>query len=472
MTATIRCDNILKSGIQLYKCIFIRNILFYTKVQPIIYCCLTLRENYFCLKSNPISMQIKFVLPQSGRMEIYMWFFALFAAFCAAVFIQYRVYRKKGLESFTYTVHFSSDEAEQGDYIYLYERLVNNKNLPLPYLRVDTDLPEGLSFILTEKDNDTGAVSHRSTSRIQSVFAMRGGTEIERRWRISCDKRGEYELSGAIIVVRDQVGLLQLTKRLDKEEIGNGHLTVLPHITDIVNHYSSSMYSCGDLLSNHSLTTDALRLCGTREYSIYDPMSKINWMSTASHGKLMVNIEEKNTRTNFSVILSMSSRSVERIADKVSDEAALERQISVCAALFDMMSVQDIPIDFYVNTPSNPYLESYGMKCVDEGGKSGILKSPVFCGKRQLADALRILSAIQPEISIPTEKLIDSVLSNTDLYRSSRYIVMVCAYIDERMINFHALLKREGINVIFYVTTTRRDTSIYPEDIELYYKTY
>lgn len=402
-----------------------------------------------------------------------MWFFALFAAVAAAVIIQYRIYLKKGLENFTYTVYFSSDEAVEGDYIYLYEKLVNNKKLPLPYLRVDTDLPDGLQFTLTEKDEKAGNVSLKGIKRIQSIFAMRGGTEIERRWRVSCDKRGEYDVAGAIIVVRDQVGLLQLTKRLDAGTIGHGHLTVLPRASEIEKQYASSMYSCGDLLANHSLTTDALRLCGMREYSIYDPMSKINWMSTASHGRLMVNIEEKSTRLDFAVILSMNSRPIERIAGSISDEEALERQISVCAALFEIMAVQEVPIKFYVNTPMNSSLENCGMEYLGvEDDNRKILVSPGFCGKKNFIDTLRILSAVKLEISIPSDKMFDYIIENIEFFRKNEYIVVVCAYIDARMINFHAVLKREGINVVFYVTTARKDIVKYSENVEIYYKTY
>ena len=77
-----------------------------------------------------------------------MWFFAIFVGIALAIILQYRTYKKRGLNDLSYSVRFSTDEAFEGDIIYMYEKIINNKSLTLTYVRVDTELEEGLHYTL------------------------------------------------------------------------------------------------------------------------------------------------------------------------------------------------------------------------------------------------------------------------------------------------------------------------------------
>ena len=402
-----------------------------------------------------------------------MWFIALASAIAAAVYIQYIIYKKKGFSDLTYTVSFGADEVLEGDYIYLYEKIVNDKRITLPFVKVDTDLPEGLEFTLIESVEGSKVKKIKKIGRVQSVFILRPGTQIERRWRVYCARRGEYKLEGAIMVITDLLGLTQMSKRVELTSHEKTSLTVLPTPIDLNENYASSRYLSGDVISDKCITSDPQRLCGVREYTIYDPMNKINWKSTASHSRLMVNLEEKVVRHSFSVILNMNSRLTERYADDLVDRGAVERGISVCAAIFNSACELEVPIRFFSNTDIDEHIQNLGADRADDSKiGSQILSTRKFQGKRDLLYGLRILSAIKPKISVSAEKMLDYILENIEQYNDNENFVIVTPYLDQRMINYHAIMKRQGIDVIFYVTSGRVDVAEYPENIEIYYRTY
>ena len=402
-----------------------------------------------------------------------MWFIALGLAIAAAVYIQYIIYKKNGFSDLTYTVSFGEDEVFEGDYIYLYEKIVNDKRITLPFVKVDTDLPEGLEFTLIESVEGSKVRKIKKIGRVQSVFILRPGTQIERRWRVYCARRGEYQLEGAIMVITDLLGLTQMSKRVELTTHEKTNLTVLPTPIDLNENYASSRYLSGDVISDKCITIDPQRLCGVREYTIYDPMNKINWKSTAAHSRLMVNLEEKVVRHSFSVILNMNSRLTERYADDLVDRGAVERGISVCAAIFNSASELEVPIRFFSNADIDEHMTELGADRADDSKiGSQILSTRKFQGKRDLLYGLRILSAIKPKISVPAEKMLDYILENIEQYNDNENFVIVTPYLDQRMINYHAIMKKQGIDVIFYVTSGRVDVAEYPENIEIYYRTY
>ena len=58
-------------------------------------------------------------------------------------------------------------------------------------------------------------------------------------------------------------------------------------------------------------------------------------------------------------------------------------------------------------------------------------------------------------------------------YTSGGNLVFVSAYLSERMINFCYNLRRMGIHMIFYITSSAgTNTAIIPDDIEVHFKTY
>jgi len=192
-------------------------------------------------------------------------------------------------------------------------------------------------------------------------------------------------------------------------------------------------------------------------------------MSTASHGKLMVNIEEYTQQHLFNIVLNMQSRSRENHIHVPSSPEYIELCITVAASILDKISSDNVSVRIFANTPP----ESVEMEPLsdDEIGSQVLVTQPSR-GKQDVIAALRLLAALKMEISCPFEKMLDHIAASPEYYANAGNLVVISSYLDERMINFHQAMRLQGINVMFYITTINQNTLSIPDDIEVFYKTF
>ena len=412
-----------------------------------------------------------------------MLFISVAAAIVGVVLLQYFVYKKKGFSNIEYSATLSSGEVFEGDDVYLYEEIRNVGALPLPYIKIDTDLPDGMVFTLLEstvhdkggafsknsKAKDDGLRKIKHTDSIQSLFVLRPYACIRRRWRLTCKKRGDYTLGGVLATMSDILGIGIHSKLIELSNKDRNRLIVLPRPEDLAGNYTSSRYLCGDIISNTCPVTDPLRLCGSREYQTSDPMRLINWKSTASHNKLMVNVEERTVRHRFSLLLNMSSRQIEK-NDIPSDPAAIERCITLCTSILDRIAAEDVPVRFFSNYPPELMKEFGGEAVSDDEIGQKVGKCGPFRGSRDMIYALRMLAMLKMQISTPIDRVFDHIVAHPELYRENENMIIVTSYIDRRMMNLRDALAAEGVRVIFYVATTRNEVGALGEENDVYFR--
>lgn len=407
-----------------------------------------------------------------------MLFVSIFIAIALVYFAEMYIYNKYSFNDLEYKVTVSAEEVFEGEDIFMYEEISNNKNLPIPNAKVDTELPDGLCFRLSDRraGKKRGDVFQKG---IQSIFVLRGNQKIRRRWRVNCNKRGIYTLGNVMIITNDLIGLNAQSKRFRAENGKFNQVVVLPKAIILEDHFVSSYMQNGEVIVPRSLVTDPLYIAGSREYTPLDPMNRINWKSTAAHNKLMVNNEEYTERNQFNIVLNMQSRDREKDADEPSNPEYIELCITVCASIFDRMSQNNVPIRMLTNTPPESIGEEGNRANADmlsavsddEIGKK-ILVTRVFRGKGDTIDALRTLAALQMKISCPIENMLDHIINNPSYYANGGNIIMVTSFINERMIIFHDALMKQGVKVVFYVTTANQNALVIPDNIEVYYKTH
>jgi Uncharacterized conserved protein (some members contain a von Willebrand factor type A (vWA) domain) len=396
-----------------------------------------------------------------------MWFIAILVSIFIVYLIQKRLYNADVFNGLEYNVRLSTEEVFVDEDIFLYEELTNNKNLPIPNAKIDMLLPDGMRYRLLESSAKSALRKDTYQQHMQSVFVLKSHQQISRRWRVTCTNRGVFNLGSVMMVTNDLFGFNPQSKQMDIEANKFNQIVVLPKIMDLDENFTSSFYHSGDVLVQRSLLSDPLRISGTRDYTPYDPMNRINWKSTAAHNKLMVNVEEYTQKNHFNIIMNMQARDIEANPEKPSVPEFIDLCITVCASIFDKLSSDNIPIRFITNTsPESVGYEPY----TDEEPGSKLLVTEPFKGKHETIHALRLLAAIKYEISCPIERMLDTIIADPTAFTDSGNIVFVSTYLSERMIIFHDIMKRNNIRVIFYIMATTHNAVDIPDDLEVHYK--
>ncbi len=403
-----------------------------------------------------------------------MIFAAVLIAAVFVVILQSRIYRKYMFDGLEYSVEVSSPEVFEDEEIYVYEEIRNNKLLPLPYLKVDTQLPDGLAFHIYEKDEKTGVRRETYPRVIHSIFVLRGKQMIRRRWRVKCDVRGTYTLGEVTVLADDVFGSSARAKVFEPTAGSRNTVVVLPKAISLEKRFTSSRYTSGDYLVNASLLTDPLLKAGARSYVPGDPTNRINWIQTAVRGELMVNVEEYTNRRQFNLIMNMQARDIEKIIPgPPSARAPVELCMTVVASILDSMANEVVPVRFICNTSPEPFGSEHSAAYTDDDEiGSKIFVSPAYRGRSDMIEALRMLAQLDLMISTPLEKMMDHILEHPHAYTGGGSVIFVSSYLSERMINFTYAMRRIGITVIYYITSSNINASIIPEDIEVHYKTY
>lgn len=399
-----------------------------------------------------------------------MLFISIAVALLIVYLLQARIFSRHSFDGVEYRVTLSAEEVFEGEDIFLYEEIANCKSLPVPNIKVDTELPEGLEFVLTDRSEKRRRIRRDFQRRsVQSIFVLGSHKKVRRRWRVRCTRRGVYHPGAVMMITNDLLGFNAQSKRFEVEPSKFNRVVVLPRAEDLDEHFTSSVYNAGEVTAQRSLFPDPLRIAGAREYTPLDPMNRINWKSTAHHDRLMVNIEEYTMRHSFNIVMNMQSRDIEHDPTIPSNADYIEMCISVAASILDRISPENVPVRLFANTPP----ESVGEAAIseDEIGSRILITRP-FTGREDMLTALRLLAAIQMKVSVPIEKMLDHIAAHAESYASGGNIIIVSPYVSERMLVFHEVLKAQGVKVIFYVTTTNQNAAVIPPDVEVYFRTF
>ena len=271
------------------------------------------------------------------------------------------LYRARALDGLEYSLILSRDEAVEGDKIEIIETVVNNKWLPLPWLKAELTTSKWLDF--------AGARARLAgeTRYVPSFFALGGYRKITRRWQVACAKRGEFALDTVILVTSDLFGLVSCSLPVKVAQ----HITVLPAPIDFDFPAPAPYALMGDTRVRRHIAEDPFFRAGTREYTERDPMSKIAWTATARQGSLMVFSNEFTTRGSLEVILNLQSTELDKT--DVMRKPEMELAIKVCATLFEQADLGGMPAGFSCNAD---------------------VTVPLSWGAEHTADLLRALAAL------------------------------------------------------------------------------
>jgi len=343
----------------------------------------------------------------------------LVAAALAALFLQGQIYKRWGLSRIRYERRFDRPSCYEGDEIELLERLASDKALPLPWLRLEALLSSGLRF--PRQDNLTIATGERLQNH-RSLFSLWGYTEVVRRHKVQCVRRGCYDLETVTMSCGDLFGMMQTvkTQRVD------ARLLVYPRPAPMEELPLPWRGWQGDYAVRRWTVEDPFLIQGIREYRRGDPLRSIHWKASSRLGELMVREQGYSADRRIMVLLNVAV--TEEMWGDVTDEPLIEWGIRCGLTLAERGLSAGMPVGFGCNagTKDEP------LSRIRLPARSGGLQH------QEVLDAMAKLELVQ------TLNFHDYLQLEAELQEEPADYVILTAYVSEKLRAALQMLEERG----------------------------
>ncbi|MDF2964158.1 MAG: hypothetical protein K0S39_5893 [Paenibacillus sp.] len=335
------------------------------------------------------------------------WFLIVTLIIVAVQALLFRYFGQRGL---TYERYFSKKSCFQGEEVEMVERIANRNLIPVPWLRLESLMHASLKFqSQSNLDINDGSMFQNH----KSLFSLMPFTQITRRHRITCSKRGCYRLNTASLTFGDLLGLYKHTMRLSLDV----ELLVYPKPAELADLTVPSHSWQGDMTVRRWIVDDPFMISGVREYRYGDPLNGINWKATARSGRLQVHQHDYTADHRLMILLNVEDH--EKMWSQVNDEELFERGVSYAAAFAQYATRQGMEAGFgsnayLIDTPRQPvYVEPAG-------------------GTGQMTLILETMARLVVARSIPFDDLLEQFAAQSQ-GASRMDIIILSAYVSGKM---------------------------------------
>lgn len=347
------------------------------------------------------------------------WFIAITAILIG---LQGFVYRKWALSRVAYSRSFDRKAAFEGDEVQMIETIANRKLLPLPWLRLESMIHAGLKF---ESQANLDISGGQFWQNHKSMFSLLPFTQIVRRHRVRCAKRGVYRLESATMTAGDPFGFGISVKRFPLAL----ELIVYPGIIDLADIPLPSHSWLGDITVRRWIVEDPFLISGVREYRPGDPMNGINWKTTARAGELQVH--KRDYTADHRLLIGLNFEVDEQMWNTVTDPDLIEDGIRYAATIAGYALSQGIDTGFFCNG-----------RLLDQP-KAPVSVAPSG-GPAQSTALLETMARLELEVSVSfsalLEQLASSGLQNAD-------ILLITPFVSPKMRHWIDQLRADGNGV-------------------------
>ncbi len=322
-----------------------------------------------------------------------VWFLLIVGAL---VLIQMEFFHIVGLRKVEYRRFWQKNEVYEGDKNEMVEVLENRKSIPIPWLRVESQISPHIRF----KKEANYDVLHEQFHR--SAFFMRGYKRIRRRHEVVCAHRGWYVLRQASLTGGDLFGLM----RRSKDVAGTSELYVYPAPIDPGESLESLKFQ-GDIAMRRWILPDPILVSGIRDYLPGDPLKDIHWRATARAGKLQVKVRDFTVTPKILILLNVQYSEILWGAMEPDQQEFIEQGVRIAAHLTSWAVESGMECGLWCN----------GQLCDDPDHRT--IEIEPAGSRAQLDDIMRALAKLEivcaATITTYLDKLIASGATGLDI---------------------------------------------------------
>lgn len=256
------------------------------------------------------------------------------------IWLHIRIMHRWSLTRIGYTRSFNVDRCYTGDEVELVETIVNRKFLPVPWVRLESIIHNGLHF---QQQFNLSISEGQYYQNHKSFFSLAPYTRIKRRHQIRCVKRGCYRLESVTMTSGDILGISNVTRRLKLK----AELIVYPRPLPIEEVPLPSHSWQGDVTVRRWLHPDPFMFAGIRDYQYGDTFKDINWKATARSGKMVVN--QRDFTADHRLMIYVNVEVTEGMWADVTDIDLVEQAIVYAASIAQHAISLGIETGFGIN---------------------------------------------------------------------------------------------------------------------------
>jgi uncharacterized protein (DUF58 family) len=295
-------------------------------------------------------------------------------------------------------------------------RVTNRKPLPVPWMDLSVDLPEGIE----PQPREAGV---RATT-VSAGFAPRGRERVTLRFQLRAAQRGAYVVGPIHLRAGDWLGFVQ-EERLDPVEL---EIVAHPAPIGVVDRHRPSLRPVAESATRRGLVPDPLRFRGVREHRGGDPMKEIHWKTSARVGSLQTKLYEP--ATSLDAIFLVNVASYDQYWIQVDPDGA-ELVIAATAELVRLAADAGRQVGLITNGLDN---------LTHERPRSALARGP-----RALTRSLDILARLGPYASAAPETVF---LKERGRISSGATLVAVTPNLRPRFASALVVLRRSGHRVL------------------------
>jgi len=297
----------------------------------------------------------------------------IFIVLGVLVLIERELYVERSVEPIEVTLSFAPGRVATGEAAELLIRVENPGPLPVPWVVVEIDLPEGLHC---------DAADGRFL-RARMGVPYRGG--VVRHYPVRPARRGLYRLHRTHVTYTDPLGLATLDSRVWTP----AELLAYPVPTEVA--LAGPTRAVIGEIERRSLYEDPTAFRGVRPYRSGDPMRRMHWPQTARTGQFMVREYATAVDARLHLCLNLATHTPHWSGI---DRERLEAVISVGAGLAIAARAAALPTGLVVNGVA---FEATPVTRLAPGASD-----------RHLARTLDVLARLAPYPSQTVESLVDT----------------------------------------------------------------
>lgn len=228
---------------------------------------------------------------------------------------------------------FDKYEMFEGEQGVLMETIINDKQLPLPVIRV--------KFIASRFFRFENTITSQNTDNYyrNDSFRMGRREKVVRKLPFIAEKRGVYRITSMDIIGND----LFFTKMMVGSVDVDREMYVLPKPYEFDALRLSLQLLNGDMTSKRHILDDPFTYRGVREYMPGDPMKDINWKATARTGELRVNLRDYTSVRYIRIFVNVCDQGIWKKSNEV------EASFNIAAGLVRFVSSLGMEFAFYCN---------------------------------------------------------------------------------------------------------------------------